>query len=397
MEFYRKNALLTALALKVPFRDRSIRIKISSLLFCCLLQLVPSALKGETGTGNGKGAGAVILQYHHVSAETPAVTSISPEKFKAHIDTIITQGYQVMPLTTIVDGLRKGENLPDKAVAITFDDAYKNIFTHAFPILKKYRLPFTVFVATDYIAEPSTQFLSWDELREMSINGAFIANHTASHSHLLRRQQGETQSQWLNRVEQEILIAEKALHKNIPENTPKNINSGPVQKLLAYPYGEYDTNIQRIIKKLGYVAFGQQSGAAGSNSDFSAMPRFPLSGIYSDHESFAIKLNTLPLPIKNEPRDPLLRTDNPMPRLVMSFEDGDLNLSNLRCFGPEGTLEIQTLDKHRVSTRVTTPLPIGRSRYNCTMPVPGADPERFYWFSQLWIRTNIDGSWYPEL
>ena len=381
MEFYRKNALLTALALKVPFRDRSIRIKISSLLFCCLLQLVPPALKGETG--------AVILQYHHVSSETPAVTSISPEKFKAHIETIITQGYQVMPLTTIVDGLKKGGNLPDKAVAITFDDAYKNIFTHAFPILKKYRLPFTVFVATDYIAESSTQFLSWDELREMSINGAFIANHTASHSHLLRRQQGETQSQWLNRVEQEILIAEKALHKNI--------NSGPVQKLLAYPYGEYDTNIQRIIKKLGYVAFGQQSGAAGSNSDFSALPRFPLSGIYSDHESFAIKLNTLPLPIENEPRDPLLRTDNPMPRLVMSFEDGDVNLSNLRCFGPEGALEIQTLDKHRVSTRASTPLPIGRSRYNCTMPVLGADPERFYWFSQLWIRTNIDGSWYPEL
>ena len=381
MEFYRKNALLTALALKVPFRDRSIRIKISSLLFCCLLQLVPPALKGETG--------AVILQYHHVSSETPAVTSISPQKFKAHIETIITQGYQVMPLTTIVDGLKKGGNLPDKAVAITFDDAYKNIFTHAFPILKKYRLPFTVFVATDYIAESSTQFLSWDELREMSINGAFIANHTASHSHLLRRQQGETQSQWLNRVEQEILIAEKALHKNI--------NSGPVQKLLAYPYGEYDTNIQRIIKKLGYVAFGQQSGAAGSNSDFSALPRFPLSGIYSDHESFAIKLNTLPLPIENEPRDPLLRTDNPMPRLVMSFEDGDVNLSNLRCFGPEGALEIQTLDKHRVSTRASTPLPIGRSRYNCTMPVLGADPERFYWFSQLWIRTNIDGSWYPEL
>ena len=383
MEFYRKNAVLTALALEVPFWDRSIRTKISSLLFCCLLQLVPPALKGETGTG------AVILQYHHVSTETPAVTSISPEKFKAHIETIITQGYQVMPLTTIVDGLKKGGNLPDKAVAITFDDAYKNIFTHAFPILKKYRLPFTVFVATNYIAEPSTQFLSWDELREMSINGAFIANHTASHSHLLRRQQGETQSQWLNRVEQEILIAEKALHKNI--------NSGPVQKLLAYPYGEYDTNIQRIIKKLGYVAFGQQSGAAGSNSDFSALPRFPLSGIYSDHESFAIKLNTLPLPIENEPRDPLLRADNPMPRLVMSFEDGDVNLSNLRCFGPEGALEIQTLDKHRVSTRASTPLPIGRSRYNCTMPVLGADPERFYWFSQLWIRTNIDGSWYPEL
>jgi peptidoglycan/xylan/chitin deacetylase (PgdA/CDA1 family) len=383
MEFYRKNAVLTALALEVPFWDRSIRTKISSLLFCCLLQLVPSVIKGETGTG------AVILQYHHVSTETPAVTSISPEKFKAHIETIITQGYQVMPLTTIVDGLKKGGNLPDKAVAITFDDAYKNIFTHAFPILKKYRLPFTVFVATNYIAEPSTQFLSWDELREMSINGAFIANHTASHSHLLRRQQGETQSQWLNRVEQEILIAEKALHKNI--------NSGPVQKLLAYPYGEYDTNIQRIIKKLGYVAFGQQSGAAGSNSDFSALPRFPLSGIYSDHESFAIKLNTLPLPIENEPRDPLLRADNPMPRLVMSFEDGDVNLSNLRCFGPEGALEIQTLDKHRVSTRASTPLPIGRSRYNCTMPVLGADPERFYWFSQLWIRTNIDGSWYPEL
>jgi len=385
MEFYRKNAALTALALKVPFRDRSIRTKIPSLLFCCLLQIAPSALKGETG--------AVILQYHHVSTETPAVTSTSPEKFKAHIETIITQRYQVLPLTTIVDGLRKGKKLPDKTVAITFDDAYKNIYTNAYPILKKYRLPFTVFVATDYIAESSTQFLSWNELREMSMNGAFIANHTASHSHLLRRQQDETQTQWLDRIEQEVLIAEEALYKNIPTN----IKLGPAEKLLAYPYGEYDTNIQRVIKKLGYVAFGQQSGAAGSKSDFSALPRFPLSGIYSDHESFTIKINTLPLPIKNEPRNPLLRADNPMPRLEMSFEETDINLRNLRCFGPEGALEIQTLDKHRASTRAITPLPIGRSRYNCTMPVPGSDPERFYWFSQLWIRKNIDGSWYPEL
>lgn len=384
MKFYRKNATLTAMTFALPFRGRSTFAKILMQLLSCLLPLVSLALKGDTG--------AVILQYHHVSAQTPAITSISPERFKAHIETIVTQGYQVMPLTTIVDALSAGKNLPDKAVAITFDDAYKNIFTNAFPVLKKHRLPFTIFVATDYIVEDSTQYLSWDELREMRLSGAIVANHTSSHTHLLRKRQHETHVQWLKRVEQEILVAEQILRKNIPATD----NHEPAKKLLAYPYGEYDEHIQRVVKKLGFVAFGQQSGAVGPTADFSALPRFPLSGIYSDQESFATKLATLPLPIKNQPRNPLLPADEPMPLLVMSFEQNGVDLSSLRCFGPDGAMQIKRLDKNRVSTKVTSPLPIGRSRYNCTMPVPEANPERFYWFSQLWIRPNSDGSWYPE-
>lgn len=383
-EFYPKTRALTATVSVVTSGGKLDHSVFVRLFLCFLLQFVPSLLKGDTG--------AVILQYHHVSTETPAVTSISPESFQTHIETIVKQGYQVMPLDVIVARLLKRKALPDKTVAITFDDAYKNIFTNAYPILKKHNLPFTVFVATDYVTEDSSQFLSWNELREMSANGAFIANHTASHTHLLRRQQHETKGDWLKRIEHEILNAEKTLENKLPERK----QAWRSRRLLAYPYGEYDTDIQRLIEKLDYVAFGQQSGAAGINSDFSALPRFPLSGKYSDHESFKIKLATLPLPILNERRNPLLAGDDSTPLLDISFLSDEIDISNLRCFGPDGTLELHRMSGNRVSTRVNKPLPVGRSRYNCTMPVPGADPERFYWFSQLWIRKNADDSWYPE-
>lgn len=374
------------------------------ILYCALLtpaalpevlpKVLPKVLKGDTGV--------VILQYHHVSDETPHITSISPDKFQLHIETIIEQGYRVLPLDVVVNLMKKRQSLPDKTVAITFDDAYKNIFTNAYPILKHYKMPFTIFVATDYVNADSSQFLSWAEIREMASNGALIANHTARHAHLLRRRPDESKNQWRKRVKNEILDAENKLAINL-EPRKTNLYSN---KLLAYPYGEYDTEIQNITSNLGYVAFGQQSGAAGYNSDFSALPRFPLSGTYSDQASFEVKLATLPLPIKSEHRNPLLPQKETMPELELNFIPRDLDLSKLNCFGPQGALEITITSNRRITTRANSPLPIGRSRYNCTMPVPEINvtdikvtdikPERFYWFSQLWIRKNKDGSWYRE-
>jgi biofilm PGA synthesis lipoprotein PgaB len=352
------------------------------IVYCTLL--TPAALKSETGV--------VILQYHHVSEKTPDITSIAPDKFQRHIEAIINQGYEVVPLDEVVFSLKKRERLPNKAVAITFDDAYKNIFTNAYPILKRYNLPFTIFVATDYVSSDSNQFLSWAEIREMESNGALIANHTANHTHLLRRLPAESRDQWHIRVKNEILDAENILAMNL-KYEPANLYSN---KLLAYPYGEYDTDVQNIAENLGYIAFGQQSGAAGYHSDFSALPRFPLSGKYSDQASFEVKLATLPLPIKNSRRNPLLPIKETMPILELNFIPSDLDLSRLNCFGPHGALDIKLVNNRSITTYSGLPLPIGRSRYNCTIPVPDIEKERFYWFSQLWIRKNTDGSWYPE-
>ncbi|MEX0940950.1 MAG: hypothetical protein WD002_00225, partial [Pseudomonadales bacterium] len=71
-----------------------------------------------------------------------------------------------------------------------------------------------------------------------------------------------------------------------------------------------------------------------------------------------------------------------------------LRLGELVCYGPEGQIELNRVSSKRFIAQSTSPVPVGRSRYNCTMPVKASN--RFYWFSQPWIRRKPDGSWYPE-
>ena len=123
--------------------------------------------------------------------ETPAISSVNPQKFQLQVETIISQGYQIIPLDMVLNLLKNRLRLPDKAVAVTFDDAYKDTFTNAYPILKRNKIPFTVFVATDCTNPASNQFLNWAEIREIASNGALIANH----AHLLTRRSDKSQNQ----------------------------------------------------------------------------------------------------------------------------------------------------------------------------------------------------------
>ena len=91
---------------------------------------------------------AVVLQYHHISTETPASTSTSPEWFARHLNYLDEAGFDVVPLTELVEALRAGEPLPDKTAAITFDDGYLNNIERALPILEERGLPATVFMGT---------------------------------------------------------------------------------------------------------------------------------------------------------------------------------------------------------------------------------------------------------
>jgi len=77
----------------------------------------------------------------------------------------------------------KGLNytLPQNSILITFDDGYKNNYTLAFPILKKYNMKATIFLNTKFIEKDET-YLNWDEIREMYESGLIdFQLHTHSH------------------------------------------------------------------------------------------------------------------------------------------------------------------------------------------------------------------------
>lgn len=328
---------------------------------------------------------AVVLQYHHVDSSTPPVTSITPANFRRQMDYLKAENYQVWPLHKLVSFLRQDEFIPDRVVAITFDDAYVSIHRTALPILKRLNWPFTVFVATGLVG--TRHYLSWSELRELMQAGGSIANHTITHTHLLRREAGETSARWQKRIRQEILGAEARI----------KLETGSVVKLFAYPYGEFDDQTKQIVGDLGYSGFGQQSGPIGIYSDLRALPRFPIAGIYSDMKDFKSKVKTLPLPVlkQRSADNSLLPPDMWIPTLALELAEGEYRRSLLACYASgEGQIEVIWSAELQFSTTASKPLPVGRSRYNCTLP--NLQGDRYYWYSQAWIRKNQDGSWYDE-
>jgi len=329
------------------------------------------------------GNSAVALQYHHVDVGTPSITSISPTDFRAHLQYLSSEGFSVLHLDLIVEALRNRNELPDRAIAITFDDAYLSIYTKAYPLLRQHNLPFTIFVATELVAT-SRRYLNWQQLAEMAEHGARIANHTKSHLHMLRLQEGENHDHWRQRISDEITGAQLELENHL----------GDQPMLFAYPYGEYDLGILRLVAELGYSAFGQHSGAMGTNSNFLTLPRFPMAGVYSDLKSFKTKSNALAMPIQQINIEALLAPGNFRPTLELIIIDGNWKTSKLACYGPGGKMNLEGINANTFRASPTTDVPVGRSRYNCTMP--SNQPGRYFWYSQPWFRKKNDGTWYLE-
>ena len=65
----------------------------------------------------------VVLQYHHISEDTPGITSVTPEQFQEHLDYLLINDHVVMPLEDVITALKTGEDLPERCVALTIDDA----------------------------------------------------------------------------------------------------------------------------------------------------------------------------------------------------------------------------------------------------------------------------------
>ncbi|HTQ98675.1 MAG TPA: polysaccharide deacetylase family protein [Candidatus Acidoferrum sp.] len=311
---------------------------------------------------------AVILQYHHVSTTTPRSTSVTPDEFRDHMQFLHDNGFTVLPLPEIVQALKTGKQLPNKTIAITFDDAYISIYTTAFPLLQQYHWPFTIFVASGLVGRNPKLYLNWDQLREMGKAGVTLANHSVNHPYMLVLKPGETHAEWLSRVEHEIVDAEQKILQE----------TGQSHHLHAYPYGEYNQEIASLLVRLGYVGFGQHSGAISASSDFTALPRFPFSGSFATLKSFSQKASSLAFNVRiKAPLDPVI--SEPGTSALLDF-DGNYRFDKLVCVFNDQVLKISVEDSAQQIYRITNPSlqNTRRPRYVCT--APGHDG-RYYWFT----------------
>jgi peptidoglycan/xylan/chitin deacetylase (PgdA/CDA1 family) len=330
------------------------------------------------GAGDTLLPSVVVLQYHFVATDTPASTSVTPAQFAAHLEAIEASGATVLPLGEALEALQAGRTLPETTLAITFDDAYESIAETAHPLLRARGWPYTIFLNPEPIDGRHGGFLSWDQLRRLAAEGATMGNHGLRHDYMVR---GESQglpapgaAAYGAYLETQVLEAQARIDAEL----------GPQPKLFAYPYGEFAPELQAWLKARGYAAFGQHSGPLWAGSDPQALPRFPASGLYGALDSLRPKLTMKALAATIEsPTSMILPKALDRPRLRFTLRFPEAHRGPVQCYlSGQGSIPT-TREGRQVEALAPAPLPLGRSRFNCTAQGPGG---RWHWLSQPLLR-----------
>ncbi len=119
------------------------------------------------------------------------------------------------------------EPLPAKTVAITIDDGYRSTYEIAYPILRKFGFPATVFLYTDFVG--ASDAMTWAQMKEMMASGLIdIQPHSKSHANLTLRLPGETDAKYKERIKREVDVPVAVLRERLGEGS----------FTYAYPYGD---------------------------------------------------------------------------------------------------------------------------------------------------------------
>jgi poly-beta-1,6-N-acetyl-D-glucosamine N-deacetylase len=340
----------------------------------CVFILLSFFLPGSMALASQEGAQAVIFMYHRFGESRYPSTNITLQQFEEQLDFFENNNFTVLPLGEIVEALKQNKQLPDRSIAITIDDAYLSVYKEAYPRLKAKGYPFTVFVATGVVDQGIPAYMDWQQMKEMQQHGAMFANHSQNHDYLVRKKEGESQEAWRERMVSDITGAQKRLQEKL----------GEAPALYAYPYGEYNLELMKIVQGLGYSAFGQHSGGVSSLNNRAALPRFPVAEAYAEMSAFRTKAFSLAMPvITQEPIEPV--TTEKRPQLTITLAPSSANLDQLACYFGNKKMKIRWLEPgKRFQIQAENDLPSGRSRYNCT--APDAMSGRYFWYSQPWLR-----------
>ncbi len=127
------------------------------------------------------GVRVAVIGYHDFSATEPETEMrISTAKFRRQLETIRQLGLNVISMPEFEKWKRGELTIPDKSVLITIDDGWKSVYDEAFPVLKEFGYPFTVFLYKNYV-DGGGRALTSEMIREMQQHGATIGSHSVSH------------------------------------------------------------------------------------------------------------------------------------------------------------------------------------------------------------------------
>jgi len=348
--------------------------------------LLIGTMIGAPAVGTQNNAGhAVVLLYHHVAEDTPASTSVRPDRFADHLDWLAANDYRVLALDELVGRLEAGRPVPDRAVAITFDDAWASVHDIAAPMLAERGWPFTVFVNTDAVDAGEGPVMSWDQLRALQARGGSLGSHSATHAHMPARRDGESKADWRRRIDADLARAASRIEEE----------TGQVPRAFAYPYGEDSAALAERVGRVHTFALVQRSGAVGPGSDFLAVPRFPLAVGFDGLDRLERAVRARPLPVREVRTHPAgdgVRAE-PLDTATLVLDDGDYRIDALACYSSGGdALELhRPMDASDRIVRVTLrglDRP-GRNKINCTAPAADGSGD-WYWYAYQWLRPPLE-------
>lgn len=226
-----------------------------------------------------------ILMYHSISDEPEKShpyysVNTSPAVFRLHMQLLHHNNYRVINLNEIKNALVGAPF--DKYVVITFDDGFRDFYTDAYPILKKYGFKATVFLPTAFITEKRSSFkkkecMNWDEVKGLSQNGIIFGSHTVSHPKLVNLS--------IKEIEKELKLSKDIIENKI--DTKIDSFCYP----FAFPENRlFQNNLKNILIECGYInGVCTKIGRVDSKTNMYFCPRLPIN-TYDDTVFFKAKL-----------------------------------------------------------------------------------------------------------
>ncbi|MEW6008709.1 MAG: polysaccharide deacetylase family protein [Candidatus Omnitrophota bacterium] len=204
-----------------------------------------------------------ILMYHSVGEPRSSkdnLLTVSSATFERQMKFLSERNYNVISLSQLAKFMKDKAPIPARSVVITFDDGYRNNLTVAFPILKKYNLAATIFVAPKEISVVP-DYLNWNELKELSDSPLIeIGSHSLDHNFLLDIKDKDG-------LVHRIRNSKKILQKLLDE---------PVD-LFSYPGGGFNKEIRQMVIDSGYVsAVATKPGLRYPENDIFALKRISI-------------------------------------------------------------------------------------------------------------------------
>lgn len=199
-----------------------------------------------------------VLMYHSVE-DGAWKLGVSKSEFIKQL-AYLKEHYTLVPLADIVAFMKGEVGLPDKAVALTFDDGYADIYETVFPLVKESRIPITVFLTTDLEKKwGNLGRLTWGQVREMHESG--LVNFEAhGHEHINLAEASHDSK----RMTEELERCRNEIFQHI----------GYTPRYFAYPFGYKNDTVRAFIKTAGFeAAFSINEGFINRGGDLFSVKR----------------------------------------------------------------------------------------------------------------------------